>query len=182
MASIRGLDRRMAVDVTATAAMANPDVGGHRLIPVIMIDTSARPDLDELIRLHEHMPDGDCHSQWATSIGGSDELILLLEFDRPLALSVALSFDLSIHSGAVDNILRARSMYLQRGLIGDTLTSTFHHPRILLELPPTGFESTWERLFRSTLTKGLRAEGMTRHDARRAVRGFIVDWRKTMGG
>lgn len=182
MVSIRTYDSRLAARVTATAAMSNADIGGNRLIPVIMVDTTGRPELDELIRLHKHMPDGDCKSQWATLVGQDDKLVLNLEFSRPLNLNAILEFDLSVHSGAVDNILRAEFMYLQRGLFGDTLSSTIDHPRVLIGLPPTGFESTWERLFRTSLTRGLRAEGMTRHEARTAARNFIEHWRRTMSG
>ena len=52
------------VQVVGDAAIAaSPFVEG-RLVPLVIVDTSGRPDLEELVRVHKHLPPGDVETQW----------------------------------------------------------------------------------------------------------------------
>jgi len=149
-------------------------------MPVVMVDTSDRPDIDELIRVHRFTPPGDCSSRWATALDGGESVFLILKFARPLEADLTIEFNLERHSGLVDNILRARGLYLLHGLDDDTFTTTTENQRILVELPPTGFERTWEGVFRRHVAKIARREGASSSQARRAAADFIADWRALM--
>ncbi len=48
----------LIVPIVGDAAMAGPVADG-RLIPVLIVDTSKRPEVAELIRVHAHLPPGD---------------------------------------------------------------------------------------------------------------------------
>jgi len=165
------------VRATSSAAIANVDTAGGRLIPLVMIDASEHPEIRELIRAHKHTPAGDCVSQWATPIGNPSSVHLRLEFIRPVATSFIVEFELPKLAGAIDNILRAKSMFLLEGKEGSTFTSTEGQPRILMEMPSTGFEPTWERIFRSSLVRMFRDEGASRRLAKVNADRFVARWR-----
>jgi hypothetical protein len=165
------------VRATSSAAIANVDTAGGRLIPVVMVDASGHPEITELIRAHEHTPAGDCVSQWATALGNSNQVRLRLKFERPVATEFLIEFELPKFGGAIDNILRARSMYLLEGALDSTFTSTEGRPRILIELPSTGFELAWQRIFRKSISNMFREEGQSRGASRMLADKFIVEWR-----
>lgn len=165
------------VRVTSSAAIANVDTAGGRLIPVVMINAAGHPEITELIRAHEHTPAGDCVSQWSTALGDSNRVRLQLTFERPVATDFLIEFELPKFGGTVDNILRSRSMYLLEGGIGSTFTTTEDQPRILVELPSTGFERAWQRIFRRSVREMFREEGQHRRASKRLADEFIAKWR-----
>lgn len=174
---LQRVPRDRVVQATSTAAVASAGTGGGRLIPLIMIDATEHPEIAELIRVHEHTPAGDCVSQWSTAIANDDVVGLRLEFQRPVATEFLIQFELPKLAGAVDNILRAKSMYLLEGAVGSRYSTTENAPRILIELPHTGFEPVWNRIFRKSIIKMHREEGLKPGLARSAADKFIADWR-----
>ena len=46
------------------AAVATVGVGDGRLIPLVIIDSAERPDIEELVRVHKYLPPGDVKVQW----------------------------------------------------------------------------------------------------------------------
>ena len=56
-----------------------------------MIDTFDHPRVSELIKVHEHIGQGDCISQWATMVG-TPNLVLTLKFSRPIEIAFAIEF------------------------------------------------------------------------------------------
>lgn len=181
MTGLRRVRSRTVVKATGSAGLASKNIAGGRLIPLVMVDTSGRPAIKELIRAHEFTDSGDCVSIWATPIGPADEVYLVLKFERPVEVEVTIEFDLDLHSGLVDNLMRAGGMYLLHGLVDDTFTSTTGRPRILIELPTTGFEKSWEGIFKRSMAKKFREQGCSRSKASRLAGEFVADWRSTMG-
>lgn len=171
--------QEQVIQATSSAAIANADTAGGRLIPVIMVDAIGHPEITELIRAHEHTPAGDCKSQWATALGNSNVVRLQLEFERPVATEFLIEFELPKFAGAIDNILRAKSMYLLEGEENSTFTSTDGQPRILMELPATGFELVWQRIFRKSIAAMFREEGQSRARSKTLADRFIADWRSS---
>lgn len=165
------------IRATSSAAIANVDTAGGRLIPVVMVDARAHPEITELIRAHEHTPAGDCASQWSTALGDSSRVRLQLTFERPVATEFLIEFELPKFGGSIDNMLRARSMFLLEGGLDSTYTTTEDQPRILVELPSTGFEVAWEGIFRKSVRKLFREEGQSRGMSRKLADGFIAEWR-----
>lgn len=56
---IRKEHEKRAVTIVADAGIAVDGIGGGRLIPLLILDTTDRPDLEELIRVHQHLTPGD---------------------------------------------------------------------------------------------------------------------------
>ncbi len=172
----RLVDPRTVHEVVADGAMAAVGAVGGRLVPVVMIDTSARAEVAELIRLHEYLGTGDCSSQWGSN--GPNNVLLYLEFQRPVVVDVVLRFDMPSKALLVDQTLFARAMYLQHGVAGDSMKTTWNNPRVLIELPPTGFEEDWESMYPRQLQRTFRDHGMARGPAKAAAARQVRELRR----
>jgi len=156
-------------------------VGDGRGIPVLILDTAQRPDVDELFRVHAEVRTGDHVVTWGRLPGREGSVALFLELVRPIELTVILEFDIERQGGLVDAIIRARCVYLQPGRLGDRLALTLDNPRILVSIGDLGFDEDWDKTFRKHLVERLRREGLGRPDAKRAVSHFLNEWRQFTG-
>ena len=58
------------VRIVSDAAVSMRGAFGGRLVPLVILDTSDRPDIDELIRVHHaSLKPGDVKIQWAERDG-----------------------------------------------------------------------------------------------------------------
>lgn len=164
--------------IVSDAAIATGGVGDGRLIPLVIVDTSDRPDVEELVRVHQHLPPGDVACQWGHRKGAADHLIsLVLRFVRPAEVLLLLEFDIVRQGGIVDQIVTGKGLYLQPGRDGDRLSSNPGAPKILIEVPDTGFKDTWDDMLYKQLTRDFKRRGLSRHQAKAAARNFIREWR-----
>src|SRR6478735_1040359 len=62
-------DAREAVPIpiVSDAAMGTVGIAEGRIIPVLIVDTTLRPDIDDLVRAHEHLGPGDARSAFGPS-------------------------------------------------------------------------------------------------------------------
>ncbi len=164
--------------IISDAAVATIGVGDGRLIPLVIIDSAERPDIEELVRVHEHLPPGDVKVQWGDLKSAPDSIALFLKFTRPAEAFLVLNFDIVKQGGVVDQILSSRALYLQPGREGDRLSNTLHAKRILIEVPETGFGKTWDGILFKHLVKDFRRKGLPKDQAKEATKGFIEEWRK----
>jgi len=164
--------------IISDAAMATVSVGDGRLIPLVIIDSSERRDIEELVRVHEHLPPGDVKVQWGDLRNTSDSIALLLRFIRPVEALLVLNFDIVKQGVIVDQILLSKALYLQPGREGDRLRNTFDAKRILIEVPETGFSKTWNGMYFKYLVKDFRRKGLPKHQAKEATNEVIEEWRK----
>ena len=141
----RTIDRGLAVPVVAVAAIASPLSEG-RLAPLLFIDTTARPELAHLIRIHKNLPPGDVRSQWGTSRDDPNIVLFVLEFSRPMELETVLRLSISRQATVVESILTTGILYLQSGRLGDTAASTWGEPRLVVQIPESGFREYWDPL------------------------------------
>jgi len=166
--------------IIADGAMASRGVGDGRMAPLVIVDSTRWPEVNEIVRLHEHLPPGDATTQWG-SRGRSRKIALFLQFSRPMSINLLLEFDLPAQAGLVDQIITAKCLYLQPGSDGDRLAATLDRPRILIEMPLTVFEYRWEKILHSSIAADLRQKGLSRRDAREAAKEFVQEWRKQFG-
>ena len=154
-------------------------VGDGRLIPLVILDTAERPDLDEYIRVHEFVADGDVSTQWCLIEGRENVVALALRFKRPIELVAILQFDLDKHQGIlVEKILKTGALYVQTGRPGDRIKHDFNRPKIIVEVPDTGFTVRWAELFLGYAFRKMRTEGFDRAEAKRRASLFIDEIRK----
>ncbi len=157
-----------------------------RWIPVLILDTSSRPDIETLVRAHGELGSGDAISGWSfkTRLGiGLSAPMLVLRFMKPSKCLVMIEFDLEEQGILVDQILWAKGVYLQSGRPGDRLASTHDNPRILVEVPANGaFAKRFRSARKKALFQSFRNRGMSRTDSKNAVRALLGELRSMFHG
>lgn len=148
------------------------------MVPVLILDTTNRPDIDDMIAAHKHGGQGDVRSVWGTpSRWRKESLQLVLTVVNPSQCVVVLEFHLPRQWGVVDQIVQTELLYLQGGRPGDRLASTFDAGRVIMEIPCGDFRGEWEEVFREVLVKEFRNGGLRKWEARERAGQFMGEWR-----
>jgi hypothetical protein len=177
--AIRHEIEKTPVPIVSDALVATRGLADGRLIPLLILDTSARPDVEDMIRAHKHLGPGDAESAWgAVSTLNRTKLRLLLSVIKPSRCLVVIEFDVLRHGGLIDRIVQSQGLYIQAGRPGDRLVKTPDHERILVGVPSREFRGDWERIFRKALFKDYRQRGLSRGDAKEAADSFLKEWRR----
>jgi len=167
------------VPIVADAVVASRGMAEGRMIPLLIIDTSQRGDIEDMVRAHEHFGPGDATSAWALpSRFDKSRIRLVLSVTKPGRCVIILEFDVALQGGVVDQIVHAQGVYLQPGRPGDRLVSTIEKNRILVEVPSTEFRNDWDRIFQTALNKEFRRRGLPRSKAKQASQDFMNEWRR----
>ncbi|MES1985897.1 MAG: hypothetical protein V4461_13180 [Pseudomonadota bacterium] len=167
------------VRIVADGLVSTAMVADGRMLPVLIVDTSDRPDIDEYIHVHANSSTGDVRVQWA-HVPAHNTVILLLSFERPLVMHLRIGFRLEAHQGIlVEQILAMGGFYLQAGREGDRLKTTMDRQRIVMEAPDTGFRPIWDKIFHKHTMKMLKERGLGRAQAKTAAHEAIALMRKT---
>jgi hypothetical protein len=140
------------VPIAGDAGIAGANAEG-RMVPLVILDTSERPDIDEMIRVHRHISPGDVTCNWASVIGHPDIVVLMLEFIRPVEMRIAIPFSVEKQAILVDAALQAKAIYLQAGRPGDRLIHDPNRSKIIVELPEGRFHKEWESIFLNRMTQ-----------------------------
>jgi hypothetical protein len=169
------------VRIVSDAMIATGIVGEGRFIPLLIVDGDQRPDIAEMIRIHEELSVGDFAVSWGNLPNRDGKIALFLQFIRPAELTAVLEFDIEKQGGVVDTIIAARAVYLQAGKDGDRLMNTMGQPKILIEIGDLAFDKEWDKMLRKHIAKRYRKEGLGRAEAKRAVEDFLKEWRRMTG-
>ena len=165
--------------IVATAAQTY-----GRNIPILILDTSTRPDIETLVRAHGELGPGDAISGWSfkTRLGlGLAAPMLVLKFTKPSQCLVMIEFDLEEQGILVDQVLWAQGVYLQPGRPGDRLASTIDNLRILVEVPANAaFAKRFQSGYRKALFRKFRNSGLSRNDSKNAVRAAMSEMRSVL--
>ncbi len=144
-----------------------------RNIPVLILDTSSRPDIETMVRAHGELGPGDAVSGWSFKPRHGFSFsapTLILRFTKPSQCLVVVQFDLEKQGILVDQILWAEGVYLQPGRPGDRLASTIDNPRILVEVPANvAFAKRFRSGYRKALFRKFRNRGLSRIDSKHAA-------------
>jgi len=166
------------VPIVSDGVVAVRGMAEGRMIPLLIIDTSRRPDIEDMIRAHKHLGSGDVMSGWSIpSYFDESRIWLILTITKPSRCVVILEFDVAGQGGVVDQIIQMQGVYIQPGREGDRLASTWEHERLTVEVPSRDFRKEWDRIFRKALKKKFRMEGLGRIRAKQAVEDFLKEWR-----
>jgi hypothetical protein len=166
------------VPIVGEAAIATPGVGHGRLIPLIILDTTGRPDLAEVIEAQVHLPAGDVVVQWGVLPKRHDHIVLLLKFQRPTECAAVIEFNIVKQGILVEHILQSNGLYIQAGQVSDRLKHDLNRPKMLIEVPDTGIRTLWDKLYFDAVVKRARKDGLSRRDAKEAARVFIGEIRE----
>lgn len=167
------------IPIVADAAISSCGHFGGRLVPLVILDTSNRPDIEELIRNHYvFQGSGDVEVQWAELQNRKGFIALFLKFVRPFEATAIIEFDIVKHGILVEQVLIAKGLYIQSGRKGDRLMHDLDRPKVILEVPDTGFIKSWDEMFNKHLIADFRSKGLNRSDAKRAAQSAIGELRK----
>ncbi len=167
------------VPIVSDAAVATRDLADGRIIPLLILDTSQRPDIEEMIHAHKFFGSGDVKSIWSIpSKFDTSKIYLILTITKPSQCVIIIEFEVVPQVGVVDQIIHAQGVYLQPGRKGDRYSSTMERERILVEIPSKEFRKEWSRILRKALIKDYQRKGLSKKDAKLATEDFIREWRK----
>ncbi|WPZ34751.1 hypothetical protein T8K17_01130 [Thalassobaculum sp. OXR-137] len=163
--------------IVSDAGVVSSGIAEGRLISHLIVDTTNRADIEELIRLHEHVPPGDVDVQWGQVSEYPDSVVLILWFKRPIQVAALLKFDILEQGIIVEQILISNLFCLQAGRPGDRIKSTLGAPSIYIEVHDTGFRPVWDKKFFKYISKEMKRRGFNRQQAKRAAKDVIEEIR-----
>lgn len=170
------------VKIVNDAAVSTRGRHGGRLLPLFLLDTAERPDIAEFIRVHESFGPGDVKVQWGKVEGHEGTVALFLPFIRPMDFFMILEFDVARQGFLVEQILMGEGLYIaQADGDDDRFIKNPERPKVVVEVPDTGFRDVWDDTFCKYLAKDFRSKGLSRSDSRRAAHSVIEEWRKFGG-
>ena len=150
-------------------AIASTKTADGRLIPVLILDTRIKKDLEYLVKMHGQSEAGDVTSAWAVKRFNNDFVNLVLNFKNPVELTVAISFEVSKHYALIEGILISRALYIQPGAPGDRIRHNINAPKLLVEIPARTKFDKWDGIFNKVIAKKLKKNGIARGYLRDAV-------------
>jgi hypothetical protein len=165
---------RIVPNIVSDPLIATVNAADGKFVPLLIIDTSNRPDIENLMEIHSRLGEGDVQSNWFQNPKQKLSLGLFMNFLKPTPCRIILEFDLLTRSGLVDCIVRAQGLYIQCGRDGDRYISTMNHNKILIEVPSKEFQKKWDSLFQESCETKFRKQGLSRKEARVSAKAFIT--------
>jgi hypothetical protein len=166
------------LELLSDGLVTNRTLADGRAIPILLIDCSSRPDIEDLIRSHEHIATDDVKIQWGKSSKNTDSVVLVLSFERPSSCTAVIEFDILKHGGTVDQIMRCEVVFLQSAEEGQRVASTLDKPKMVVEVPSKQALAAWNaHLFKVLESEGIK-KGMGKKEAKEHSRGVIREWRE----
>jgi len=175
-------DRReiLPLRIVTDAAMSTRGLHGGRILPVVLLDTAGRPDIDDLIRLHQIVNEpGDYIYYWGQIEGHKGTVAIFLKFIRPVEILAIIEFDIVRHGFLIDLTLSGQGIYIARANGEDDLFSkAIDRPRLLVELGDTGFGKKWNEIFHKQVAEHFRDSGLSKSQSINAAKSAISELRK----
>ena len=156
------------LNIVGDGAIASTKTADGRLIPVVILDTTVKKDLEHLVHMHGQSETGDVTSIWAIKRFNHDFVSLVLYFKNPMELKIAISFNTLKNSALVEGILTSRAIYIQPGI-----RHNINAPKILVEIPARTTFDKWNDIFEKAVRKKLKKEGISNKALNNAAQEHI---------
>ena len=174
-------DRRevLPLRIVADAAMSTRGLHGGRILPVVLLDTADRPDLDDLIGVQRINGPGDLTFYWGQIEGHKGTVGLFLTFIRPMEIFAIIEFDIVRHGLLLDLALSGQGIYIARSNgDDDRFRKAIDRPKLLVELADTGFGKKWNEIFHKQIAEHFRENGLSKSESKNAAMSAISELRK----
>jgi hypothetical protein len=168
-------------NLIADGAIANKKTADGRLIPVLILDTTLKKELEYLVEMHGESSLEDVISVWGYSRFNKNIVTLVLIFTNPIELKVAILFDVLKHHTLIEGIRISRAVYIQPGVPGDRVRHDINAPKIIVEVPAKTTFDKWDKILNKALTKKLKREGVGKESLKKAVSNYISVGRDIWG-
>ncbi|WP_212786582.1 hypothetical protein [Ferrigenium kumadai] len=168
------------IQIIGDGALAMPDIGDGRLIPVLIIDCDSRRDLYDVVMAHEDMPPGDVTVTWGRKLLSKKSVYLIIDFKKPVETQAVIEFDIAKFGGIADLIINARAFYFQPNDSGNRVVTGLDKPKILVEVPYEAKLDDWDSILHNFLVKRFRKQGANKQEANTAAKAHL-DRLRNMG-
>jgi len=147
----------LILTVVSSATVASEAVANGRNVPVVFVKSDENHKIDEIVKIHRNIKDGNCQFVWGTT-EDNKYVLLRVDFENPVQQRVAIMFDIIKYGFFVDHILYAQCFWLMVGDEGCKLSDRMDQDRIFMEIPCDEFKLIWQPLFRTIFSKHLKAK------------------------
>lgn len=162
------------IQIVRDGAIAMPDIGDGRLIPVLIVDCDSRRDLYDMVRTHQDTPPGDVTVTWARKLLSKKCVYLFIDFKKPVETQATIEFDIAKYGGTADLIINARAFYFQPKDSGERVLDGLDKPKILIEVPYEAKLDDWDEILSNHLIKRFREQGATKKEAIEAAKNHLA--------
>ena len=83
----------LILTVVSSATVASEAVANGRNVPVVFVKSDENHKIDEIIKIHKNIKDGNCQFVWGTTEDNKYAL-LRVDFENPVQQRVAIIFDI----------------------------------------------------------------------------------------
>jgi hypothetical protein len=144
-----------------------------KMIPAIIFNKNQKPQLTELIRVHQFTQEGDIISTWQKPVLGKDRCELIISFKQPVSLNIRIFFNAIKYFNLIYLILKNQSLYIIPGEPGDRMIHVMNSPKILAEIPRLTSIEEWETYFFSVLIKSPRMKHLPKKQRKKIAIAHI---------
>jgi len=150
----------------------------RKVIPIVQIDATDRPDIVSLISAHGPGVVGEAATQWGRRIGAPEGTVtLFLDYQRPRQVLIFMDFRIVHYGFLVDEILRAGELYIQAIQTPFAANTALGSSRMRVVVADTGFGLLWDQLLEDELAQELRKQGLPAAKAKTRAADIIRGWR-----
>lgn len=167
------LQKEDYLKLVGDGAIADSETADGRLIPVLILDTTEKKQLENLVKTQEETGTGDVTSIWAVKRFNNEHVTLALFFKSPIEFRLAISFQTSKHSSLIEGIISSRAVYIQPGASGDKVSENINAPKIIVEIPAKTTFEKWDAMFEKAVMKKIKNEGVRGKKLKEATQEHI---------
>lgn len=157
------------LSIVGDGILASTGIGEGAMLPVLIVDITNRPDVEELLRIHQYTPSGKITFNWGRNDKNKNFICLIVTFHTPAEVVIIINFNIRKQGALVEHILTTRAFYLQSGKEGDRISLTMDNLRILMDIPDTGFRKAWDPLYLKSIITYFKKQGLPRKQAKQAA-------------
>lgn len=163
------------VNIVNDALVLQHDFCDGKPIPAIVIDTSDQAKIENMLKLHMNVDEGEMKFSWGITTDKKN-IMLLVESISPIELTFSILFEIEKHYAIIDEILRSQMLIIQGGKLGDRFSYNLHANKIVVEVPLTGFEEKWYDIRTKYQRKRLRKMGVKKKDINHVIDDINNEW------
>lgn len=163
------------VSVVSDALVLQHDFCDGKPIPAIVIDTSNHNKIDNMLKLHKNVDEGEMKFSWGMTTDKRN-IILLVESISPIELAFSVLFEIEKHYAVIDEILRSQMFIIQGGKPDDRFSYNLNSNKIVVEVPLTGFEEKWYYIRKKYQRKRLKKMGVKNKDIKNVMNDIDKEW------
>lgn len=158
------------VPILQVGAIGAPGVGDGRLIPFLTFSAGVNAELERAVDMHGGLEQpGDVIATWGWRRFDRSRAFLKLEFIRPVPVTVHFCFPVRSQGHVVEWIRSVNGLYLQSSEYGETVSQGWGKSSMLAEVSSEATFPMWESVYRASLLKKFKANGLSKKEAISAV-------------